>query len=192
MSLDITTDLDAGFLHGARVRTVFIDGVRRISAFDIIKLATSPQTNSRVYWARITKSTPDLLCCVKFHKFSGERQRDTPTINSCCIKILINAIPGKKAAKFKKHYIDMVVYFLGGDKVFPTVLPCANDPNICSVCDVRRLVQRIDVTPAYRALFGTSHCICTTDQTLILKASVVFAKTWWSSHADPVMLTHPY
>lgn len=218
MSIVIPANQYTGLSCDAHIRTVIIDDVRHVSAIDVVKLATTPNTNPHDCWMRTTKLYPDLLCGVKHHKFPGAGQRETATIDARCVMILLNSIPGKNAANFKRKHADKVVRYFGGDDplsegsmyqlendegdhlrisgeaaVFPKVLTSVTNPHICSVCDLRRLVRRINVTPAFRILVGLSYIfIYVIDQSLMLKASDRFAKTLWSLPRYPVTIAHSY
>lgn len=105
----------AGFTENSDVRIATVDGVRMVSVFDVIKVAMGGCSNPREYWSRTTKTFPDLMAGVKGYRFEGQGQRDTPVIDAKRVVMLLNLLPGKTAAKFRIHFADIVVRYLGGD-----------------------------------------------------------------------------
>jgi hypothetical protein len=114
--LILPKSIEAGIKNDTRVRTVDLEGVKRVSALDVIKLMIDPRSSASVVWSRVTEQFPDLLQGMVNYRFSGAGQRPTPTINAQSTVMLMNVIPGKCAVKFRLHCADIVVRFLGGDE----------------------------------------------------------------------------
>jgi hypothetical protein len=115
MNLTIPANPAAGFTADASVRVAVVDGVKMVSVFDVIKLVIGPGSNQRQYWSTTVDRYPELKQGVKTHKFPGAGQRDTPIIDAKRVVMLLNMIPGKKAANFRMFSADVVVRYLGGD-----------------------------------------------------------------------------
>lgn len=104
-------------LHGdVTIRTTTIDGVRYVSAVDVIKPMINPGGNPHDSWFRIIRSYPEIMEGVKMFKFQGAGQRDTPTLDVKRLVILLNVFPGHRAASFRMSSADIVVRYLGGDE----------------------------------------------------------------------------
>jgi hypothetical protein len=115
MDLTIPANPAAGITSDASVRVAVINGVKMVSAYDVIRLVIEPTNNPRCYWARAIRKYPELTHGGKSHKFPGERQQITPVIDAKRVVVLLNVIPGRAAANFRLYSADIVVRYLGGD-----------------------------------------------------------------------------
>lgn len=115
-TLFLQIDADDDVKGDVPIRTTTIDGVRYVSAVDVIKQMINPGGNPRDSWFRITRSYPEIMHGVKMFKFQGAGQRDTPTLDAKRLVILLNVFPGRRAASFRMSSADIVVRYLGGDE----------------------------------------------------------------------------
>lgn len=127
MTLIIPADPETGIDNDVLVRTTVIDGAKRVSVIDVIKLMINTGGNPHDHWSRVTKSYPEILDGVVMFKFPGAGQRETATLNARGLVLLLNVFPGKRAAYFRMFSADVVVRYLGGDQTLIAEIQKNND-----------------------------------------------------------------
>jgi hypothetical protein len=95
------TNADHGFVSDASIRVTFVDDIKMVSVFDVIRHVIGSGGNQRQYWSTIVGRYPGFRDWVRFHKFPGAGQRNTPIVDNNRVTMLLNVIPGKKAAKMR-------------------------------------------------------------------------------------------
>lgn len=116
MSLTIPANPAAGLMHDVIVSVVTIDGVRMISAYNVIRLTNRRQRiNPRTYWTRMVNEHPELAQGVKSYRISRAAQGASPVLDAKRVVTLLNVIPGETAANFRLLSADILVRYLGGD-----------------------------------------------------------------------------
>ena len=99
---------------GCKVRTT-TERARRVSVFDVIG-AVSGGTNPRQKLADLRNTHPSVVSLTDDWQFPGARQRPTPVVDARGLVVLINLLPGAKAAAFRAAGADILVRYLGGDE----------------------------------------------------------------------------
>src|SRR3569833_2051038 len=94
---------------GSRIRKTN-DTPPKISILDLIAMVTGT-VNPRRAWADLSKrfAEEDVRVSYGFAKFSGQGQTDTPVTNAAGVVIIINALGGARAAKFRQMFADTLV-----------------------------------------------------------------------------------
>ncbi|KAK9830713.1 hypothetical protein WJX74_003840 [Apatococcus lobatus] len=106
--------LTEGDFEGQTVRTTH-EYPKRVSVIDIIKVV-SRNINARKGWADLQKSHPEVVTLCDTFKFPGQGQQLTPVTDARGLVMIINLLPGERAAKFRAKGADIVVRYLGGDE----------------------------------------------------------------------------
>lgn len=115
-SLFTFRDCVEGIFNGGKVR-VTDEVPRRASVIDVIRIVLGEHTNPGVVWQRMNDDATHaevITFCYNF-KFPGAGQRDTPVTDSAGIMLLVNALPGVRARRFRTSAMAVLVRFLAGD-----------------------------------------------------------------------------
>ena len=99
-----------GSFAGETIRTTS-DGYASI--YDVMRVAGVGRT-STLAWDELKEKIPALD--VKYFKFVGRGQRDTPVINGQGLVRLLFILPGKRARLFVAQSAETLVRYLGGDE----------------------------------------------------------------------------
>ncbi|KAK9844732.1 hypothetical protein WJX74_006124 [Apatococcus lobatus] len=103
----------AGDFSGHVVRTV-VGPPRRVSAIDVVKTVTNNSQYRRT-WKDLLSAYPEVGVHTTYFKFPGQGQRQTPVVDARGIVLIVNLLPGERAAKFRAAGADVLVRYLGGD-----------------------------------------------------------------------------
>ena len=99
-----------------RLRTVVMDGVKKVSVTDVICASKGCSPDSaRTMYARLVKAgrVPQIGHALIQHKGRGGAQSPIPVANACEVIQLLHALPGDSA--FKRNASNVMVRYLGGD-----------------------------------------------------------------------------
>ena len=88
---------------------------QRVSVYDLIAAITEDK-NPRTTFQRLQTDYSEVVALCYNFKFSGSGQRETPVTDAEGAVIIMNLLPGKKAAEFRKACADIIVRYLGGDE----------------------------------------------------------------------------
>ena len=99
---------------GAKVRAT-LEYPKRVSVYDAITAITS-NTNPYQTFVDLRKAFPEVLRLTEDFKFPGRGQRDTPVTDAKGLVLIMNLLPGERAAKFRAKEADVIVRYLGGDQ----------------------------------------------------------------------------
>lgn len=115
-SLFTFRDCVEGIFNGGKVR-VTDEVPRRASVIDVIRIVIEGHTNPAVVWQRISEDATNAEVITKCSdwKFSGAGQRVTQVTDSVGIMMLVNALPGVRARRFRASAMSALVRFLAGD-----------------------------------------------------------------------------
>ena len=91
------SQLDAAAL--GRIRKTSEDPPR-VSVYDLIGCVTG-QSNPHIVWNRLITAYPHFLQSVDYHQFDGSGQRKTPVVDASGAQRIIQALPGKSAARVR-------------------------------------------------------------------------------------------
>lgn len=116
MTLILPADPNTGINSDVHIRTTTIDGTKRVSAIDVIKLLINTGGNPQENWSWVQRTFPEIKRSVIPFKFQGSGQRETATLDAKSLVFLINVFPEKRAAYFRMFSADLVVRYLGGDQ----------------------------------------------------------------------------
>ena len=108
-----TDEVDSIF-QGNGVRIFDGEDEKLVSVFDVVAVVTKC-TNPRMTIARIYEEYPELKDDVKFVQFNGQGQRQTPVMNSQAFIELVQVLPGKTAARFRRKGAAVLARYLRGD-----------------------------------------------------------------------------
>ena len=88
----------------------------RVAVFDLIAVLTGQTANnSAMTYSRLISSHPEVTTGCGYFKFKGRGQKFIPVTNAKGAVMIINALPGKVAAKLRIEWADVIVRYLGGD-----------------------------------------------------------------------------
>ena len=96
------------------LRSTELEGIRFVSVFDVVTVVTKC-TNPSMTISRIYEEYPELKDDVKFVQFHGQGQRRTPVMNSQAFIELVQVLPGKTAARFRRKGAAVLARYLRGD-----------------------------------------------------------------------------
>lgn len=99
--------------NGGKVR-VTDENPRRVSVFDLIEVVTGVQ-NPRMAFENMCKQHAEVVNSVYNFCFPGAGQRATPVTTAEGALHIVNLLPGKRAALFRKAAMQTLVRFLAGD-----------------------------------------------------------------------------
>jgi hypothetical protein len=101
---------------GARIRKT-ADTPPKISIHDLVGVVTGNH-NPRKTWSYLARRFEDdgVPWRYDFAKFAGQGQTETPVTDARGMVIIINALGGTRAAKFRQKFADTLVRYLGGDE----------------------------------------------------------------------------
>ena len=86
---------------------------QRVSVYDLIAAITDQDANAaRMTYTRL----PDVATICADFKFEGRGQRETPVTDARGAVVIMNLLPGRKAAQFRLACADVMVRYLGGDE----------------------------------------------------------------------------
>ena len=113
----------------------------RVSVYDLITVVTE-SANPRTDMANVAATYPEIVEGFYNFKFPGQCQRPTPVTDARGAVMIINLLPGSKAASFRAKSTDIIVRFLGGDETL--------------IADIRRNAELQANTPPDNpmAIFG--------------------------------------
>ena len=88
----------------------------KLSVYDLIISVTGQTANAaRKTFKQTIISFPDINSMYCKFKFKGRGQQFTPVTNAKGAVLIINALPGKVAARLRVEWADIIVRYLGGD-----------------------------------------------------------------------------
>ncbi len=97
------------------VRIKVVDGVKFVSGVDLVRAATENTADySAQVLRRLFESNPEVSASCTDLKFAGRGQRETPCFDGCVL--LVNLLPGRRAAEWRLKSADLLVRYLGGDE----------------------------------------------------------------------------
>lgn len=99
---------------GAKIRAT-LEYPRRVSVYDAISAITS-NANPHKTWHDVSGRFPEVLTGCENFQFPGKRQRPTPVTDAKGLVLIMNLLPGERAAKFRAKEADVIVRYLGGDQ----------------------------------------------------------------------------
>jgi hypothetical protein len=101
---------------------ITVDGVKvrktdenppRVSIHDLIEAILGQK--DRKVWERLEESNPQVVALNHHFKFKGQGQRPTPVTDAKGVVMILNLLPGHRAAQFRLKCADVIVRYLGGD-----------------------------------------------------------------------------
>lgn len=113
----------------------------RVSVYDLVNaISGNDPRHSNTYFTRMCGAYPEVrTACVDF-KFPGQGQRPTPVTDARGMVMIINMLPGPRAAQFRVSTAELLVRYLGGDKTLieeinsnAELQASASDSNIVSI-----------------------------------------------------------
>lgn len=88
-----------------------------VSVYDLISAITYQNIkHARSTFERMKESYPEVPLSCSYLKFSGAGQRETPVTKAKGAVMIMNLLPGPKAAQFRLACADILVRYLGGDE----------------------------------------------------------------------------
>ncbi len=87
----------------------------RVAVFDLISVITGQCGAVRMICKRLLASHPEIVTICYDYKFKGRGQKYIPVTSAKGAVMIINALPGKVAAKLRLEWADVIVRYLGGD-----------------------------------------------------------------------------
>jgi hypothetical protein len=87
----------------------------RVAVFDVIAAILGESNNPRTTFQRLSKLYPEAVARCDTFKFPGQGQNFTPVTDARGFVMIVNILPGHRAAQFRSASADIVVRFLGGD-----------------------------------------------------------------------------
>ena len=108
--------LGDGTRGAPNVRIKVVDEQKYVSGIDMVSAVCEKDAKHAAEMIqRIFKNHPEVTAGCGHFKFSGQGQRDTPCFDARGCVMLINLLPGPKAAAWRLGTADLLVRFLGGD-----------------------------------------------------------------------------
>lgn len=88
-----------------------------VSVLDVIILATGQSKNAvtKIWCSLKEKYEEEVTESVRYLKFPGAGQKETPCVNAKGLVKLLMLIPGKLAQEFRNQTADIMIRYLGGD-----------------------------------------------------------------------------
>lgn len=115
-AFDIGEISDGYLMQGVKIRRT-TDTPPKISVYDILSAVTGqPFEHSHVIFSRLQDAYPELRTKCSEFKFPGRGQRFTPVTNARGFVLIVNLLPGHRAAQFRMKAADIMVRYLGGDQ----------------------------------------------------------------------------
>lgn len=108
----IKDDITGIFVGDVKIRKTN-ENPPRISIHDLIEVVTGQK--DRHIWDRMKIQYPEVVAQNHTFKFPGRGQNNTPVTDAKGVVVIINLLPGQKAAQFRLQYADVIVRYLGGD-----------------------------------------------------------------------------
>ena len=108
--------LGDGNRDAPNVRIKVVDEQKYVSGIDLVSAVCDQNKDHAAHTIRrIFENHPEVSNSSTDFKFSGQGQRDTPCFDARGCVMLINLLPGPKAAAWRLGTADLLVRFLGGD-----------------------------------------------------------------------------
>lgn len=103
-------------LDGHKIRKTN-EAPTRLSVYDLITAITGQDAKQCFHiYTRLSQSCPAVQMHCLNCQFPGERQRPTPVTDARGMVMIINLLPGHRAAQFRLSTAEILVRYLGGDK----------------------------------------------------------------------------
>ena len=88
-----------------------------MSAYDLIAAITDQDANNaRTSFIRLKEEHSEIAALCSLYKFAGKGNHTSPATDAKGAVIIMNLLPGKKAAEFRKACAGIMVRYLGGDE----------------------------------------------------------------------------
>lgn len=112
--LDILGAADDTRLTKDRIRCTAIDGVMKISVYDVMQYVCNVK-NTRQAWSDLKQNWPEVVRITDNFKFPGAGQRDTPVTDSKGLLKILMHIPGRRSGTIREKVADIANRFYAGD-----------------------------------------------------------------------------
>ena len=90
---------------------------QRISVYDLVAAITDQDTNNgRTTFMRMKNTYNELAAICSFYKFPGRGRQTSPVTDARGTVVIMNMLPGRKAAQFRLACAEVMVRYLGGDE----------------------------------------------------------------------------
>lgn len=90
---------------------------QRVSVYDLIAAITDQDANNaRTNFIRRKEEHSEIAALCSLYKFSGKGNLTSPVTDAQGAVLIMNLLPGKKAAEFRKACAGIIVRYLGGDE----------------------------------------------------------------------------
>ena len=87
----------------------------RVSVLDVISAVTGDVNNASHVYTRLRDQFPEVQSGITNFKFPGRGQRNTPITCVRGVVTIVMLLPGRAAARVRKHAASTLVRYLGGD-----------------------------------------------------------------------------
>jgi hypothetical protein len=96
-----------------------------VSVYDLIQVMIGDSANPRSYFERM--QAVGIVAISQRYKFKGRGQHPTPIVDAKGAVSIMMRLPGKNAALFREHFVNIIVRVLGGDtSIIPEIQEVAN------------------------------------------------------------------
>ena len=103
-------------INGVNIRRTK-DTPPKVSVYDIMTAITDNDSkNASDNFSRLCERFPEVRASSANFKFPGQGQRPTPVTDARGFVMILNLLPGEKAAHFRMSSADIMVRYLGGDQ----------------------------------------------------------------------------
>ena len=114
--LDIIGAADDTVMTKERIRCTSIDGVMKISIYDVMQYVCGYQsTHTTQTFKKVIQQFPEVYKSVVICKFPGAGQRDTPVADSKGLLKILMHIRGRRSAVIRDRVADIANRFFSGD-----------------------------------------------------------------------------
>ena len=111
------SDVVNGYMIGGRTVRKTTETPPRVSVYDLIEIVTGqPAKAASMIFRRLIQEHPEVTTRCGNLQFPGSGQKPTPVTDARGVVIILNLLPGHRAALFRANFADIIVRYMGGDQ----------------------------------------------------------------------------